>query len=124
MKTYIDLMIYLKVVFYVLCPFFILYTLLITFGEQDNSTISANFTTNTTTSFDLSGLYICDNQDKYFLRQTGNSLWWIGTDKDGSHVTNIFKGIIDGNNITGQWIDSPLEKTIGEGSLTLILLAN
>ncbi len=117
-------MIYLKLVFYVLCLFFILYTPFITFGQHDNSTISTNPITNTSTSFDLSGLYISDNQDKYFLRQAGNSLWWIGTDKNDSHVTNIFKGIIDGNNITGQWIDSPLEKTIGEGSLNLILLVN
>lgn len=124
MEAYIDFMIYLKVVFYALCLFFILYTPLITFGQQDNSTIANNPTTNTSNSFDLSGLYISDNQDKYFLRQVGNSLWWIGTDKDGSHVINIFKGIKDGNNITGQWIDSPLEKKIGYGSLNLILLSN
>lgn len=117
-------MIYFKVGFYALCPFFILYTPLISFGQQDNSTISTNPTANTSNSFDLSGLYISDNQDKYFLRQAGNSLWWVGTDRDGSHVKNIFKGSIDGNNITGQWIDSPLEKTIGEGSLNLILLAD
>ena len=118
-------MIYLKAVFYTLCPFFILYTPLMAFGQQDNSTISTNPGANTTSnSFDLSGLYISDNQDKYFLRQSGNSLWWVGTDKDGSHVKNIFKGTIGGNNITGQWIDSPLEKTTGEGSLNLILLAD
>ena len=124
MEAYIDFMIYFKLVFYALCPFFILYTPLIAFGQQDNSTISTNPTANTSNSFDLSGLYISDNQDKYFLRHAGNSLWWVGTDRDGSHVKNIFKGSIDGNNITGQWIDSPLEKTIGEGSLNLILLAN
>src|SRR5919112_5749425 len=124
MDAYIDFMIYLKLVFYALCLLFILYTPLTIFGQQDNKTIANNTTTNTNNSFDLSGLYISDNQDKYFLRQVGNSLWWVGTDKDGLHVINIFKGIMDGNNITGQWIDSPLEKKIGYGSLNLTLLAN
>ena len=72
----------------------------------------------------MSGLYISDNQDKYFLNQVGGSLWWIGTDKNDSHVKNIFKGTIDGNNINGQWIDSPLNKTVDSGSLNLTVSFN
>ncbi len=116
---------YVKISFYTVFLFFVIYTPLFSFGQQNNSTIVNNSIINTTNkSFDLSGLYISDNQDKYFLKQLGDSLWWIGIDKNGSYVINIFKGIVDGNNITGQWIDSPLKNTIGNGSLKLIVSSN
>ena len=68
--------------------------------------------------------YLSNNQDKYFLKQVGDSLWWVGINKNNSQVDNIFKGIINGNNITGQWIGSPLKKTIDNGSIKLIITYN
>ena len=115
---------YAKIAFYIVFLFFVIYTPLLSFGQPNNSTIVHNSIIHTDKSFDLTGLYISDNQDKYFLKQLGDSLWWIGTDKNDSHVKNIFKGIIDGNNITGQWIDSPLIKTMGNGSLNLLVSSN
>ncbi len=114
----------LKIVFYIVFLFFVIYTPHLAFGQQNASTIVNNATINTKKPFDLSGIYIADNQDKYFLKQVGNSLWWIGTDKNDSDIKNIFKGIIDGGNITGQWVDSPLKKTIGNGSLNMIISFN
>jgi hypothetical protein len=116
---------YVKIALYIVSLFFVIYIPLLSFGQQSNSTTNVNnFTINTNRSFDLSGLYISDNQDKYFLKQMDGSLWWIGTDKNDSHVKNIFKGNIDGNNINGQWIDSPLNKTVDSGSLNLTVSSN
>jgi len=116
---------YVKIALYIVSLFFIIYIPLLSFGQQSNSTTNVNnFTINANKSFDLSGLYISDNQDKYFLNQVGSSLWWIGTDKNDSRVKNIFKGTIDGNNINGQWIDSPLNKTVDSGSLNLTVTSN
>lgn len=115
----------IRIVFYIVFLFFVIYTSQLAFGQQqNNSTIVNNSTINKNKSFDLSGIYIADNKDKYFLKQVGNSLWWIGTDKNNSNVKNIFKGVINGNNINGQWVDSPLKKTLGNGSLNLIISSN
>ena len=109
----------IKIVFYAVFLFFVIYTSQLAFGQQQN-----NLTINKNKSFDLSGIYIADNKDKYFLKQVGNSLWWIGTDKNDSNIKNVFKGFINGSNITGQWVDSPLKKTLGNGSLNLIISFN
>ncbi|MDQ4073440.1 MAG: hypothetical protein M3162_03950 [Thermoproteota archaeon] len=71
------------------------------------------------TDINLSGSYISDNQDKYFLKQVNNTVWWIGTNKNDSNITNIFNGKIEKDKITGQWVDSPLLKTNGTGNLVM-----
>ncbi len=115
----------IKIAFYTVFLFFVIYTSQLAFGQQqNNSTIVNNSTINMNKSFNLSGIYIADNKDKYFLKQVGNSLWWIGTDKNDSSVKNVFKGVINRSNITGQWVDSPLKKTLGNGSLNLIISFN
>lgn len=70
---------------------------------------------NTSKSFNLGGLYTSTNNDKYFLKQIGNSIWWIGTDKNGSLIKNIFKGNVIGNIIKGEWINLPLNLTTTSG---------
>ena len=101
---------------YILFLLFIICTLPLTFRQNVNSA----FVNNNITTFNLSGLYIADNQDKYFLKQLDHSLWWIGTDKNASNIKNVFKGTVYGNNIKGQWIDSPINLTTSNnGSLNM-----
>ena len=82
----------------------------IVFGQN----ITSKFANNEK-AFNLSGLYIANNNDKYFLKQIGNSVWWIGTDNNESLIKNVFKGTIAGNIIVGQWIDKPLDLTSTNG---------
>jgi hypothetical protein len=114
----------IKLIFYAVFLFFVIYIPQLAFGQQNNSILVNQPTTNTNSQIDLSGLYISNNQDKYFLKQVGNSLWGLGINKNNSQVENIFNGIINGNFITGQWIGSPLKKTIDNGSMKLIISYN
>jgi hypothetical protein len=91
----------------------------LSFGQQNNPSIANKSITNTSRQMDLSGVYLSNKQDKYFLKQVGNSLWGIGINNNNSQVENIFKGVINGNSITGQWINSPLIKKTDTGSLDL-----
>ena len=90
----------------------------LSFGQINNITKANNSLTNTS-QIDLSGQYLSNKLDKYYLKQIGNSLWWIGFDKNNSTLNNIFKGVVVGNNIVGQWIDSPLKNMIKNGTLTM-----
>jgi hypothetical protein len=102
----------------ILFLFFIVCISHLTIGQKAHSA----FVNNSITNVNLSGLYVADNQDKYYLKQLGNSLWWIGTDKNTSNIKNIFKGIIYGNNIQGQWIASPMNLTTRDnGSLNMTI---
>lgn len=78
-----------------------------------------NNTLNLTNLPDLSGLYLSDSQDKYYVRNIDDSIWWVSISKNDSSILNIFKGIINKNKIIGTWIDSPLRKTTGFGNLNM-----
>ena len=67
-------------------------------------------------SQDLTGVWKCNDGGKYYLRHVNNTLWWYS---DGSRFTNVFKGTIKNNVITGEWADVPIGKTRGNGKLTL-----
>jgi hypothetical protein len=71
------------------------------------------------TDINLSGLYMANNQDRYFLKQINNTLWWVGINKNDSSITNVFNGQVGKNKITGQWVDFPLLKTNGTGNLVM-----
>ncbi len=90
----------------------------LSFGQINNVTKTNNSLINTS-QFDLSGQYLSNKLDKYYLKQVGNSLWWIGFDKNNSTLENVFKGVVVGNNVVGQWIDSPLKNIIQNGTLTM-----
>jgi SdrD B-like domain len=79
---------------------------------------------------DLSGTYTGDDGGIYYVQQSGNVLWWAGMSLDrdlpadyvwhrGLYFTNIFRGTISGNTITGQWADVSRGHTLSTGTLTL-----
>jgi len=73
---------------------------------------------------DLTGRWGCDDGGHYFVRQIGKEIWWTGSNKnpkgpDKSDFSNIFHGTIDGNVITGSWVDDPSGKSKSAGTLTL-----
>jgi hypothetical protein len=64
---------------------------------------------------DLTGVWTSDDGGSYFVHQVGNVVWWLGwapanaTDfHKGIQFTNVFRGIIAGNNsVSGEWADVP-----------------
>jgi hypothetical protein len=56
----------------------------------------------------LTGVWSATDQGTYYLRQVGNTVWWLGVSSDdGWTFANIFRGTVEGNTITGDWSDVP-----------------
>jgi hypothetical protein len=71
---------------------------------------------------DLTGRWTCDDGGTYFLRKIGNVLWWYGESTDaGTSWSNVFRGIVQGNQINGQWADVPKGKASSGGEMSLVL---
>jgi hypothetical protein len=73
---------------------------------------------------DLTGIYTCNDGGTYYVRQLGNSVFWLGlSSDDGGTFTNVFKGIIQGNNVVGNWADVPRGQTHSAGTMNLVILS-
>ncbi len=71
----------------------------------------------------LTGAWHANDVGTYYLRQIGNTLWWLGMSRDqGRTFANVFHGTIAGNVIEGDWVDVPMGEggAYSGGSLTLI----
>jgi hypothetical protein len=78
---------------------------------------------------DLTGTWKCNDGGTYYIRQTGNVVWWNGVSKDnGKTFTNVFRGVLQVNPkakpgaadqliVAGNWVDVKGGK--GGGALTL-----
>jgi hypothetical protein len=78
----------------------------------------------TSGQLDLTGVWRDNNGATYSIRQVGNQIWWY---MDGRpNYTNVFRGILSGNTITGEWCDVPGGKLEGKsiGSLTVKVVNN
>lgn len=69
-------------------------------------------------SLDLTGTWTCDDGGKYYIRQIGNTLAWLGESLDQSSTSVAF-GEIDGNTAALRWMDVPKGDGSGSGTLTL-----
>ncbi len=74
-------------------------------------------------SIDLTGTWNCDDGSKYYIRQIGNTLAWLGEPSDQSR-TNVAYGKITGSTIEINWMDVPKGSSLGSGSLTLGIESN
>ena len=90
--------------------------------------ISADAQTPTNnSSMDISGIYLSDKQTIYYVIQTNNTVWILGTDAPNLKVNtfvSIFSGTLENNNskITGKWIDYPLSNNTNNGNVDFNLL--
>jgi len=72
---------------------------------------------------DLTGVYRSNDGGTYYVRQLGNTVWWLGTSADdGGTYTNVFKGIITGSKINGNWADVPRGQNNAGGAMTIQIL--
>ncbi len=57
---------------------------------------------------DMNGVWKADDGGTYYVRQIRNDVWWVGmSPDDGKSWTNVFKGVRNGNKVTGTWGDVP-----------------
>jgi hypothetical protein len=81
---------------------------------------------------DLSGTYTADDGGVYYVQQSGTTLWWAGLSLDsgltfdkiwhrGLEFTNVFRGTITGDTITGEWADTTRGSILQSGTLSLII---
>src|SRR5262249_361646 len=75
---------------------------------------------------DVTGTYQCDDGGRYFVRQLGNVVWWLGmSNNDGNSFTNVFRGVLQPNNqINGEWAAFPKGADFLGGRLTLLVEAD
>jgi len=68
----------------------------------------------------LTGPWANDDAGTYYLRQIGNTVWWLGMSVDeGRTFANVFRGTLQNNQISGNWADVPLGATENSGTLTV-----
>jgi hypothetical protein len=82
---------------------------------------------------DLTGKWTADDGGAYYVRQTGNTVWWVGLSTEspgeaenfflGLAFTNVFKGTITNRTITGEWADLPRSGTIQSGRLAIAIVS-
>lgn len=79
-------------------------------------------------SQDLTGYWTADDGGSYYLQMSGQVVWWLGLDNDGSlqmgtSFTNIFRGIVPPGSfpdrLEGEWADVPRGQTMNFGILNL-----
>ena len=69
---------------------------------------------------DMNGVWKSNDGGTYYVKQTGNNIWWVGMSPDGGKsFTNVFKGVRNGAIVTGTWSDVPHGKTRSGGILNL-----
>jgi hypothetical protein len=79
-------------------------------GPADQSAGNAAF-------FNLTGIWSCDDGGKYYIRQIGDTVAWLGESGDGE--SSVAFGSINGDEIDLSWMDVPKGSGTGSGSLTL-----
>lgn len=73
----------------------------------------------------LTGTWKGDDGGTYYVRQTGNELWWYGKDANGGQSwSNVFHGSISGSRISGTWADVPPGAANSSGILVIDIQGN
>ena len=71
----------------------------------------------------LTGTWMANDGGMYFLRQTGDTLWWLGLSdgllQPGLQFCNVLHASVNRSAVTGEWSDVPRGATSGRGTLTL-----
>jgi len=63
-------------------------------------------------NINLTGAWGGGDMGTYYLRQIGNTLWWLGLSRDqGRTFANVIHGTVAGEVIKGDWIDVPMGQT-------------
>lgn len=79
-------------------------------------------------AIDLTGTWAGDDRGVYYLRQVGDQVWWLGMSglgeplvARGSDWTNVYRGTLSGDTVTGTYADVPQGKILDKGPVVLKL---
>jgi hypothetical protein len=68
----------------------------------------------------MNGVWKANDGGTYYVRQIGNDVWWLGMSGDGGRSwTNVYKGVRNGDTVTGTWADVPHGGVRSSGILNL-----
>lgn len=75
--------------------------------------------------YNLEGVFQCDWNGKYYVRQIGNEILWFGEDDNVTPTwSNVAHGTISGNMINVIWGDVPKGNIMQNGKLVLKIISN
>ncbi|MBK8380708.1 MAG: hypothetical protein IPL16_02210 [Ignavibacteria bacterium] len=76
-------------------------------------------------SYNIEGVFECDWNGKYYVRQIGNEILWFGEDDSVSPLwSNVAHGTITGNTINLIWGDVPKGSIMQFGKLVIQINSN
>ncbi len=76
-------------------------------------------------SYNIEGVFSCDWNGKYYVRQIGNEVLWFGEDDNVTPTwSNVAHGTINGDMINIIWGDVPKGSVMQHGTLVLKILSN
>jgi hypothetical protein len=65
-------------------------------------------------AIDLTGTWSGDDEGVYYLRELGDKVWWLGMSglhgllaNRGTNWTNVYRGTLSGDTVTGTYADVP-----------------
>jgi hypothetical protein len=68
----------------------------------------------------LTGVWSSNDAGTYYVRQIGDTVWWLGMSVDeGRTFANVFRGTLQNGQISGEWSDIPLGETSNSGTLAV-----
>lgn len=77
------------------------------------------------TDFELTGIWECNDEALYYIRQTGNKVFWLGEQRpERPRFCNVAFGSITGNEVTLQWADIPKGQNQYAGKIVLQIFNN
>ncbi len=69
----------------------------------------------------LTGVWSSDDPGTYYVRQIGNTVWWLGLSVDeGRTFANVFRGTLQNDQVSRDWADIPLGQTSNTGTLAVV----
>ncbi len=72
---------------------------------------------------DLNGIWRSNDGTIYYLRQVDNNLWWLGENQEQQWF-NLFKGLVIGESVEGEWINTPKSRNRDYGELIIDIKGN
>ena len=103
----------------IMCCAFLVSILSAVGNAQDDALVKEPVT------YNIEGIFSCDWNGKYYVRQIGNEVLWFGEDDNVTpNWSNVAHGTINGNMINIIWGDVPKGNVMQHGKLVIKINSN
>lgn len=103
----------------IMCCAFLVSILSAVGNAQDDALVKEPVT------YNIEGIFSCDWNGKYYVRQIGNEVLWFGEDDNVTpNWSNVAHGTINGNMINIIWGDVPKGSVMQHGTLVIKINSN